>query len=662
MNLALIDIGGLTWWWLLAIPVVALLLWACHRLMTRVRWLRDRKLTVCILLSVIAHAVLLTGAYMAKLFEIPNLAGDGSIRVTWEEPTDDIPRVAQTPAAFPILDATPVQPPDVTDPELEQPDLPAPDFAEPDVDAPAFDQPVFDSPDSELAANERGVEAVPEESPSTAAEPLDVHDPPAELDDPVSAAPPLETPVFSEPTIAEVESEPPPMFQMPDTTPPTAAESLLTADADAEPAPVDSQPQFDPVTPTPSPTPPRESTADHQVADPWSQQPNTHNDASNELVPVQRKRSNVSASVNPYRLRTAPDRFEQIRKRGGDTDTEAAVAAAQQWLAASQENDGRWDASQHQSGQDNAVDGHYRNGAGREADTAITGLAVLCFLASGNTHVQGEYRRSVAKGLEYLMGQQSENGSLAGNSLYYARTYCHGIATLALSEAYTMTSDERLRPFLQRAVSFTLRTQHPVTGGWRYRPEQTGDMSQFGWQVMALVSADHGGLRLSPHDRQLLTTFLRTASTGKFGGLASYRPRRAGGPAQRPSRSMTAEAMVCRVFLGQTGNQRRLEEAINFIAMQPPSTGPMNLYYWYYGTIAMSQYGGPHWEAWNTDIKRRLLGSQRATGKLAGSWDPHTVWGSYGGRVYSTAMAALCLEVYYRYLPLIAEHRMASRP
>ena len=39
-------------------------------------------------------------------------------------------------------------------------------------------------------------------------------------------------------------------------------------------------------------------------------------------------------------------------------------------------------------------------------------------------------------------------------------------------------------------------------------------------------------------------------------------------------------------------------------------------------------------------------------GPLAGSWDNSDLWGSYGGRVYTTALATLTLEVYYRFLPL----------
>ena len=40
---------------------------------------------------------------------------------------------------------------------------------------------------------------------------------------------------------------------------------------------------------------------------------------------------------------------------------------------------------------------------------------------------------------------------------------------------------------------------------------------------------------------------------------------------------------------------------------------------------------------------------QKGTGARTGSWDPIGCWGDDGGRVYSTAMLAMCLEVYYRY-------------
>ena len=69
----------------------------------------------------------------------------------------------------------------------------------------------------------------------------------------------------------------------------------------------------------------------------------------------------------------------------------------------------------------------------------------------------------------------------------------------------------------------------------------------------------------------------------------------------------------------------------------------------------MYQLRGIHWERWNDSLQATLLDSQRRDGPLAGSWDHDTVWGGYGGRVYSTALATLCLEVYYRFLPMYIE-------
>jgi hypothetical protein len=117
---------------------------------------------------------------------------------------------------------------------------------------------------------------------------------------------------------------------------------------------------------------------------------------------------------------------------------------------------------------------------------------------------------------------------------------------------------------------------------------------------------------------------------------------------------MTAEALVCRLFLRLRLNQAATEEAVAFLMLETPQNGSMNLYYWYYATVALFQIHGNEWEAWNSALQQRLLATQETAGPLAGSWSPNTVWGSYGGRVYSTAMAALCLEVYYRYLPMYA--------
>jgi hypothetical protein len=115
---------------------------------------------------------------------------------------------------------------------------------------------------------------------------------------------------------------------------------------------------------------------------------------------------------------------------------------------------------------------------------------------------------------------------------------------------------------------------------------------------------------------------------------------------------MTAEALVARQLLGMSRDNPASEEAGNFLLENLPNANRHNLYYWYYGTVGMYQLGGNYWTTWNNTLRDALVAQQRDKGHAAGSWDPLAPWGGYGGRVYSTALSVLCLEVYYRILPL----------
>ncbi len=358
-----------------------------------------------------------------------------------------------------------------------------------------------------------------------------------------------------------------------------------------------------------------------------------------------------------YRLRVAEDRARQAEKLGATPATEAAVKAALRWLADNQESDGRWDAGQHGGGREQRnIAGRNRLQAGLQADTGMTGLALLAFLASGETHLRGDYRETVRRGLEYLLRAQKSNGELGGAATAYARMYCHSMALFALSEAYGMTEDHRLRTFVQRGVNYSVDAQDPSGGGYRYNPRDPGDTSQAGWQLMALKSADLAGVSFPTKTRDGLIRYLRSVSAGQHGGLASYRP------GERVSRPMTAEAMVCWQFLGLSRDHPACDEAGDYLLGELPGVGEANLYYWYYGTLTMYQLGGQHWSRWNESLQKTLLARQRKQGDQAGSWDADTVWGGYGGRVYSTALSTLCLEVYYRFLPLYVQARPEEDP
>ena len=347
-----------------------------------------------------------------------------------------------------------------------------------------------------------------------------------------------------------------------------------------------------------------------------------------------------------YSLRTALDRSRLAERHGATPATEKAVKAALKWLADNQETDGRWDAARHGAGRELLVASRNRYRAGIQSDTGTTGLALLAFLASGHTHREGPYGENVRRGLQYLLRVQSADGNLGGGATPFAEMYCHAMATCAMSEAYGMTADERLRQPVRRAIGYTIAAQDPAGGGFRYRPGDPGDTSQCGWQLMALKSAELAGIPIPRETRNGMIRFLRTVSAGKHGGLASYRA------AERISRPMTAEALVCWQFLGMPREHPAGNEAGDYLMEELPGEAKVNLYYWYYATLGTYQLQGVYWRRWNDMLRPTLVDGQRKTGPLAGSWDPDTVWGGYGGRVYSTALATLCLEVYFRFLPL----------
>lgn len=355
-----------------------------------------------------------------------------------------------------------------------------------------------------------------------------------------------------------------------------------------------------------------------------------------------------------YRMRVAPNRSQLSQRLGATPELETAVKAALQWLADNQEKDGRWNVRRYGGGRELYEAGRDREGAGAQADTGVTGLALLAFAASGHTHQDGSQRAAVRRGLDYLLSVQAENGSLGGEARMYEFMYCHGMATLALSELAAMTGDERLRRPVARAIAYTLAAQDPSGGGWRYRAREAGDTSQLGWQLMALKSADLAGIAVPETAWRGARRFLDSVSGGRSQGLAAYRP------GEEFSRSMTAEALACRQFLGLPRESSTAKEAGDSLLGELPGDGQPNLYYWYYGSIAMYQLQGDYWKRWSEALQKTLLATQRTSGPLAGSWDPNTRWDGYGGRVYSTALATLCLEAHYRFLPLNSPSQAAS--
>jgi hypothetical protein len=367
----------------------------------------------------------------------------------------------------------------------------------------------------------------------------------------------------------------------------------------------------------------------------------------------------------PYRLRGLPQRKKFAIDMGATEDSERAVEASLQWLARHQHPRGYWQPLESTLGHETGVkfnDPEDRQRSGFQAESGLTALALLAFLGANYTHEDNLYAENVDRALRWLVAQQESNGYLGGRANRYARMYCHGMATIALGEAYGMTKDSMLREPLALAVQFIIDQQNVADGGWRYlkTPTQTGDMSMFGWQLMALKSAHTAGLKVPREPVQRAIEFLRansaelrTRGLSRNGGLAAYRRE------ERPKPSMTAEALFCKQLLGTKRDDPAVGEAVEYLQQHLPRRTQQDLYYWYYGTLAMYHHGGEPWERWNRALRDHLVSDQRTDGDFAGSWNPRAPWGDYGGRVYSTALSTLCLEVYYRFLPL---YQMSGRP
>ena len=345
-------------------------------------------------------------------------------------------------------------------------------------------------------------------------------------------------------------------------------------------------------------------------------------------------------------------RAEVVTKEGGTTLTEAAVARGLRWMANHQNDDGSWSLAgfSRAGGCNCGGEGHFH---GKSPGTA---LAMLPYLGAGQTHLAGRYKGSVGRGLRWLIQNQGSDGDLRAGATGNEGMYTHGQAAIVLCEAFAMTGDEELRVPAQKAIDFIVAAQYR-DGGWRYQPgprSQSGDTSVVGWQLMALQSARAANLTVPDETWQLADLYLDSVQHNG-GSRYSYQAR--GGP----THVMTAEALLCRMYLGWTKDQPGLARGIEWLAENHmPYEQRPDIYYWYYGTQVMHHHGGPEWEAWNLKMRDVLCESQETAGHAAGSWSPggHP-HGSAGGRIYVTALSICTLEVYYRHLPIFRQLELA---
>ncbi|MDI6732356.1 MAG: hypothetical protein QME51_00085 [Planctomycetota bacterium] len=354
--------------------------------------------------------------------------------------------------------------------------------------------------------------------------------------------------------------------------------------------------------------------------------------------------------------RADKDKRAELLEEYGGKEITGLISRGLKHLAQTQEENGSWSASKY--------------GGRDEHSVALTGLAVLCFTAEGESHLSGDFRENINKAVRYILSLQQESG-LVNSHLTEISMYNHAIATYALLEDYLLaiglssqdeTENDKLIKELScaitRAVLFIIEAQS-ADGGWGYIARSPyPDNIVTTWQIQVLrlsCSLDITGIEQTLYRAR---SFLNSVTTD--GGFVGSRPD-AGDALTGMASGMNAYLWLNSLPSIRDSNdiiKKRWDEIITrqvaILEQNLPllESGEADLYYWFWGAQAMLSTPDDdkeRWNKWNARIKETLARGISEDG----SWQtPPDRWRVYGGELYTTTMALLTLQVYYRYPPL----------
>jgi hypothetical protein len=333
------------------------------------------------------------------------------------------------------------------------------------------------------------------------------------------------------------------------------------------------------------------------------------------------------APPNPQPQRSAARRADILRQFDDGIAIASAIDEALAWLAVQQQRDGHWtnDVTDQQA---------------TNLDIGITSLVVLNYLGNGHTHHRaGPYRDVLNNAVEWLLDQQDRRGSFMGDESLLS----HAAALYALSEAYGMTGDQRLREPIQRAVRFSVDARGSVRGGWRYVPGQDGDTLAVAWQVLAMHAAHRAGFEGASEGLTIGRNWLRVAQAGNDPHHFIYQP------GEPPSDLMTLQGWLIRSLASDdtTMPPALVDEQFQRL---PTWDDPASSYHWQIAAMTMQRTApNDDFDAAYAVMASQILDQQITDGADAGSWPATDQWSQLGGRVFQTALCLRCLQSPYRH-------------
>lgn len=367
-------------------------------------------------------------------------------------------------------------------------------------------------------------------------------------------------------------------------------------------------------------------------------------------------------AADPERLARydVPERFtsrrlrKDLRRYGGGMATESGKDLALYWLSKQQLEDGSWEGAPELR---RAGAGE---GAGYGGAPAASALAILAFLGSGESHLHGNYKRTVRRGLTYLLGLQARSGCIGADDRE-PRSTEHALGTLALVEAWALTGSSDLRAPATMALEFLCFLQNPG-GAWGRGLAPCGvDPVVTSWVVYVLDVARAAGLWIDPgisaaterHSEGLIPQF-----AGRKENDARSQEEEApdGGPTPPADRNSTAALLfgiwTVRADLREEtwfSAARSAASAASLGRARPDGNGTPDILGMFFSSMLAFGARGETWREWNRDLKLILLPLQKKGRGESGSWNPEDLTAAPLGKVATTALAAMCLETYYRY-------------
>jgi len=340
--------------------------------------------------------------------------------------------------------------------------------------------------------------------------------------------------------------------------------------------------------------------------------------------------------------RTKAGKRRAARAYGMPKGTDKSIVDALRWLKKAQNKEtGGWDSR--------------RWGGAGGRNVGVSGLSLLAYLGFGCTHRQpAEFASTVKKAIAYIIEKQhTEGGDDAGSKRgwFGERMYTQGIATMAMAEAYAMTGRKDCMKAAELGLGYILRKQ-PPHGAFGYTGPGN-DVSVTGFQIQAIKACLAAGIDVPETAKERTEKFLKICMCKNYS--TPYRIAEAAGVQSGSGKvSMTAAALTGRLFMGHKRSAPDCVGQADYLIGQDRhlviAKSAKNHYAIYYLSLSMFNMGGKYWRSWNNGFNGPLRARQERDGPEKGSWPIEgAAYGRHGGRVYTTAMSCLALEVYFRY-------------